>query len=397
MKPLSLTSLALIGAALLTPATHLLAGPRFAGGDVTVQGTVSITESSRVSPNSNAGSDTIYGFTPAISYTRESNRMNLEGSLSFPVRRYDNNDSLDSDSISFNLGGEIPFGAGPKLSGNWGVNYFDGVRESFLTNQNLDSETFSVSAYADYLLQRRLSFRTRASYNDRSNDGVFGSFSSANTTTLFAAGLHARELIRGRIGMYAEYQIQERKTDFITIGDEAVDDTDDGLNFGITGQILPERLFPKLDADLSFGFTSTSVNDRVNSRPDSGNSNRLTLNGKLGYPMNAKTNVALTYNRNLEVTDDDRTVERSQVNLAVDYTPQPKLGFVASIGMSSNDYIYDVDSRNDDVFTATFSTRYSIRSNWSANLSYNYRDSSSNQAISDYDSSQITLSTTVSY
>ncbi|MDQ8179467.1 outer membrane beta-barrel protein [Pelagicoccus sp. SDUM812005] len=396
MKPTKPLSLALLSGALLIPATSLQAGPRFAGGDVTVQGTLSVTDSSRVSPNADAGSDTIFGFTPAIYYTRESNRMNMEANLSLPMRRYDENDYLDSDSLSFGLSGEIPFGAGPKLSGNWGVSFFDGVQESYLTNRTLDSETFSANAYADYVLQRRLSFRARTSYSDRSSSGIDTSFSNANTTTLFAAGLHARELIRGRIGLYAEYQIQDRKTDRGLIN-QAVDDTDDGLNFGITGQILPERLFPKLDADLSFGFTSTSASDRVSSRPGAGRSNRLTLNGSLAYPANAKTNVALTYSRNLSVTDDDQTVEQSQINLSVDYTPRQKLTFITSVGMQSNDFIYDLESRNDDVLTANFSTRYSIRSNWTASLSYNYRDSESNLELSNYDSSQLTLSTTISY
>ncbi len=396
MSPLKPTSLALLCGALLTTVSSLDAGPRFASGDVTLQGTLSVTDSNRVSPNSNAGGDTIIGFTPAISYTRESNRMNMEANLSFPMRRYDKNEYLDSDSLNFGMSGEIPFGTGPRLSGNWGVNYFDGVQSSFLTNRNLDTQTLSLNAYADYVLQRRLSFRTRASYTDRSSDGIDTVFTNANTTTVFAAGLHARELIRGRIGLYAEYQVQKRQTDRGLIN-QAVDDTDGGLNFGITGQILPERLFPKLEADLSFGFNSSSASDRSSVSSSRGRDNRLTLNGKLAYPANAKTNVALTFSRNLSVTDDDRTVESSQVNLLVDYTPRQKLTFAASIGMQSNDFIYDETSRNDDVVTTNLSARYSIRSNWSTSLAYNYRDSQSNQAISDYNSSQLVLSTTFTY
>lgn len=403
MSLLKKSLIPLLSVAALIPLSCLEAGPRFAGGDVTLQGTVSITDSNRVSPNANAGSDTIYQFTPALIYSRESNRMNMSGSLSFPISRYDENDFLDSDAINFNLSGEIPFGAGPRLSGNWGVSYFDGIRASFLTNQNLDSETLTLNASADYKLQGRLSLRARTSYNDRNNTGVGSISNNANTTTVFAAGLHARELIRGRVGLYAEYQIQTRETNR-SLTDPLIDDTDDGLNFGITGQILPERLFPKLETDLSFGFTSTSTSERLGSRPGSGGSNRLTLNGRLAYPANAKTNVALTYSRNLRVSDDDRTVEQSQVRLLVDYTPRQKLSFVASIGTQSNDFIYgqvingiEQEGRNDDVLTASISARYSIRANWSSSLSYNYRDNSSNVGISDYNSSQLTLSSTISY
>lgn len=390
-------------AACLSTATFLEAGPRFAGGDLTFRGTVAATDSSRVSPNANSGSDTILSFTPAIDFLRESNRMNLSASLSFPMRRYDENDALDSDSIDFSMNGEIPFGTSPKLTGDWGINYFDGVRdlfesgnESFLTNRSLDTETIDLSAYADYVLKNRLSFRARARYSDRSSTGVDTVFSNANTTTLFAAGLHARELIRGRIGLYAEYQIQDRKTDRGLIN-QGVDDTDDGLNFGITGQILPERLFPKLEADLSFGYTSTSASDRFNTIRDNGRRDRLTLDGRLAYPANAKTNVTLTYRRNLNVTDDDRTVESSNINFSVDYTQSQKLAFITSVGIRTNDFIFDNNNRKDDILTASFNTRYTIRTNWFANLSIDHRNSDSNEALSDYDSTRVTLSTTFAY
>lgn len=396
MKLPKSVSLVTLSAACLIIASQSGAGPRFAGGDLTFTGTVSATDSSRVSPNATASGDTIFTFVPAISFARESNRMNVNANLSFPMRRYDENDNLDSDTIDFDLNGEIPFGTNPRLTGSWGVSYFDGIRQNFLVNRNLDSEQISFNAYADYVLKNRLSFRARGFYSDRSNSGVESAFSNANTTTLFAAGLHARELIRGRIGVYAEYQIQERQTDrgFINQG---VDATDSGLNFGITGQVLPERLFPKLEADLSFGFTSTSASDRFNSNPNSGRRERLTLDGRLAYPATAKSNVTLTYRRNLNVTDDDRTVESSQINFGYDYTPNPKLRFATELGLRMNDFIFDDQGREDDVLTASFDTRYTIRNNWFASLNLNHRKSDSSEAFSDYDSTSVTLSTTIAY
>ncbi|MDQ8184541.1 outer membrane beta-barrel protein [Pelagicoccus sp. SDUM812002] len=389
-------SLLLFSGACLTTAIVTEAGPRFAGGDLTFLGTASATDSNRVSPNANAGGDTYFTFTPAIQYFRESNRMNLNANLSFPMRRYDETDALDSDSIDFNLNGEIPFGASPKLSGTWGVTFFDGIRQNYFTNNNLNSEHLHLNAYADYIIKNRLSFRTRAMYSDRSSTGVDSAFTNANTTTVFAAGLHARELIRGRIGLYAEYQIRDRETDRGAIN-QNVDASESGLNFGITGQVLPERLFPKLEADLSFGFTSSSAGDRFNSGANSGSRERLTLDGRLAYPASTKTNVTLTYRRNLNVTDDDRTVESSEIDFGADYTPNQKLQFATALGLRSNEFIYDQDGREDDIVTFTFDTRYTIRTNWFANLNFDHRMSDSNEAISDYDTTRVTLSTTIAY
>ncbi len=376
--------------------TSLQAGPIFAGGELTFQGTAQVTDTSRVSPNAESPSDIFYTFTPAVTYERETAAMNLRANLALPFRRYDENTQYDSDDIEFLINGEVPFGAGgPRLSGDWSVAYIDGMRASYLTNQVLNTESLNANAYVDYVLRNKLSLRTRFGYNDRSSSGVEEAYQNANTSTLFAAGIHARELIRGRIGLYAEYLIRSRKTDRGATA-QAVDNTDDGINFGITGQILPENLFPKLEADLAFGLTSTDVGNYSNTTSSQRN-NRLTLDGRLAYPANTKTNVALTYRRNLAVTDDDRTVEQSDLSLMIDYTPNQKLTFVTEFGVQSNDFIFDQEPRNDDVFIASVSANYTIRLNWFATIGYNYRDSSSTVEISDYNSSTFNLSTTLAF
>lgn len=395
MSPLNKFALTLSALTAIALASQSQAGPRFASGDVTFSGTVQISETSRVSPNANSSSDTIYSFTPSIRYNRESARMNLNASLSAPFRRYDSNDSLDSNNIDFSVNGEIPFGANPRLSGSWNAQYFQGVRSSFLTNRNLDSETTSLSLNSNYRLRNKFSIRATASSQERSNSGIDSTFSNDNKTTSYSLGVQGHDLV-GTIGGYVTYRVQKRETILGQIN-QAVDNKDDGLNFGLTGQILPERWFPQLDADLSFSFTSAEVgrNNRQNSNSD--RNNRLVFNGRLGYPLNPKTNVSLSFSRNLDVTDDDRTVESTSINLSATYNPRPKLGLSASLGLRSSDFIFDTTARNDDALTASLSARYSIRQNWFASLSLNSRDSSSNLEISDYSSSVISLSSTIQY
>lgn len=370
------------------------AGVRFAQGELNAQATVQIAETSRVSPRADSTSDLIYTFTPALTYHRESGKLNLNSRLSLPMRRYDTADRLDSNSIDFSLSGNVPYGTGPRLSGTWNVSYFDGVTASFLTNRNLDTQRMNAALLGNYRIGNRLSLRSRLGYNERSNSGVDTSFRNENETTFFTAGVHMRELL-GRIGVYTEYRIQKRKTTFGQINQQ-VDDTDDGINFGITGQVLPERWFPKLEADLSFGFHSVEASNRPG-RINTGRSNRLTLDGSLRYPLNPRTNIGLNFDRNLIVTDDDRTVERTRTTLTAQYTPRQKLSFNGSVGVSSNDFILGETQRNDDVLLLQLGARYSIRPNWSAAINYNMRDSDSNVSISDYSSSVISLSTTISY
>ncbi|EDY80848.1 hypothetical protein VDG1235_465 [Verrucomicrobiia bacterium DG1235] len=389
------TTLALLCGAILSTLSPLSAGPRFANGDVTLQGTLQVTESSRVSPRSDSSSDTIYAFIPTLRYVRESSRINLNADLSLPMRRYESNDSLDSNSVNFNLSGNVPFGTGPRLSGSWQLSYLQGIRASYLTNRNLDSTNFRASLSSNYRLRNKISLRSGATFSDRSSNGVSSTFVNENESTTYYIGLQANQIV-GTIGAYVDYRIYNRKT---TLGqiNQNIDDSDDGINFGVTGQLLPERWFPKLDADLSFGFASTEGRGNNSTGGSSGRNNRLTLEGHLRYPATPKSNVALTFRRSLAVTDDDRTVEQSRVNLSIDYTPRQKLSFATTVGIQSNDFIYDSTARNDDVLTASISARYSIRSNWFTTLSYNFRDSASNVVLSDYNSSQLSLSTTLSY
>ncbi len=388
INPLLLATSLLITA--LCIASTAQAGVRFAQGNVTASATVSLSETSRANPNANSASDTIYAFTPALNYSRESARLNLNANLSAPFRRYDSQGQLDSDSLNFTLNGNIPYGAGPRFSGSWSLSYFDGVQSNFLLNRNLNSENFQAGISSNYRLRNRLGLKTRLSYSDRSSSGIGDGFENSNETFLYSIGLHAREIV-GTIGAYVEYRVQDRQTTrgFMPIG---IDDTDKGLNFGVTGQLLPERLFPKLEADLSFGFTSTNNLDDRGS-----DSNRLNLNGSLRYPANARTNVALHFGRNLRITDDDRTVEQSSISLNVQYTPRQKLALSGNIGFSSNDFLDGDVSRDDDVFTFGANATYSIRQNWKASLAYSNRESSSTRSIADFGSSLITLSTTISY
>lgn len=382
--------------ALITAATSasLEAGPRFAQGEVFFSATAQVTQTDSVSPRADSISDTIYTITPTVYYTRDTANLNLNAVLSFPVNRYEKSDELDSDSTSFSLSGNIPYGSGPRLSGNWSVSYFDGVRTDYFSNRNVSSETFQANILSEYRMVGNLALRASASQNDRASTGIGVVSQNDNKTTAYSLGLHARDFI-GRIGAYVEYRIQKRVTEAGRIG-QGVDDKDSGLNFGVTGQILPERLFPKLETDLSFGFNSSSVSDS-NTVGESGGEKRLTVNGSLRYAANTKTNVALVLNRGLRVTDDDRTIENTSVNLNVQYNPRPKLGLNASIGVQSNDFIFDAESRNDDVTNLILGAVYSIRNNWTASVNYDFRNTSSNEAIADYSSSRVSLSTTIRY
>jgi len=373
----------------------LSAGPIIAGGELNFQASAAVTESSRVVPQVNSPSDFSYTFTPALLYSRDKGDLQVEGQLSVAIRRYVDNAQFDSDTINLQLQGELPFSSGAKITGTWSVNYFDGIEASSLINRNLDLEYLDLDLQSDYAFGRRLSLRTRARYRERSSKGIGDGFQNENLYTILSAGLHARELIRGRVGVYAEYQVSERErtSGFI---DEDTDFQEAGANFGLTGQLLPEQLFPKLEADISFGFTSNTGADSLRSANNE-RRNRLVLNGRLAYPANKKTDVTLVYRRSQDVTDDDQTVERTGADLAIEYRPRPRINIYAAATYYQNDFIFNESDRNDEVLDLSLSAAYLLRKDWNASLGIKQRDSNSNIALSDYDATEVILSTTMTF
>lgn len=382
MKHNQLLAPALLLAALAAP---LHAGVQFAKGEVNLSATAQVSFTDRVAPNADSRSDTIYTFTPTISYKRASDRIDVNAALSAPFVRYGSNSALDSENTDFSLSGNVPYAPASRLSGSWGVNYFEGIQSNLLLNRNQSLESFGANFATNLRLLRNISLKATANYTDRNTDS---SDLFSNKTTSYQLGVQGHNFIRGRIGAYATYQWQFRET-----AGDLVDDKDSGLNFGITGQILPERLFPKLDADLSFGLASS---EDLRSRTG-GRRNHLTLNGRLSYPATPKSNVSLTYRRNLSVSDDDRTVLSSNVNLSLSYAMNQKLGFGASVGHSSNEFLELESNRKSDATTFAINARYSIRRNWSAATFYNFRDNASDISFGDYSSSVFGVSSTIAY
>ena len=384
--PIAILTLA---ASRLLPSLH--AGAHIARGELNLRGTAAIVFTDRVSPNADSSSDTIYTFTPEINYHREDSRLDLNAELSTPFTRYGSNSVYNSDDINFSMSGKIPYNPASRVSGNWDFGYFNGVESNLLLNRNLDTERLGGSITSNVRFLRKLSLRAGASYYDRSTTGVLTSYQNSNRTTSYEVGIQGHELLFSNVGGYVSYRWQKRETTEGSINSN-IDDTDNGINFGVTGQILPERLFPKLDADLSFGIASSKdIKNR------GGRRNHLTLDGSLSYPPTSKTNVTLRYNRNLSVSDDDRTVLASRINLGFQYTPRQRLSFGAQLGQSTNEFLDGETDRTDDRFTAGVNARYLLRPNWSVFTYYNFRDSSSDVAIADYTSSVFGVSTTLSY
>ena len=388
--------LLLVASSALFGASSLSAGLKTRQGELSFQTTVSIADRGNLGARSASPGDTVFTVTPTLLFSRSEGAGQFNASLSTPFVRYDELDYLDSDDLTFSLSGELPYGSGKRLTGSWNVGYSEQVELDFFTRGNLKTDALTGSLGGDFKLNRKLSLRGSYTYQTQDSQTVVapdeeGGSGSERRQDSINFGFHAHDLIGG-MGAYVVYEITNRET---TFGGN-IDDKDEGINFGLNGQLLPRGLFPNLDADVRFGFKKTEQLEGRGASED-----RLTLNGSLSQAWD-KTNLALVFGRDLALTTDDRTVEGSHVGLNFGYRPQSKLGLSAFVRYNIDEFLDGValeggEQRKDTVTSLGASASYSIRSNWNASLSLSSRSSSSNDERSDFSSTDLSLSSTVSF
>lgn len=375
--------------AALAAAPDSRAALRLFGGQAALSATAQVSLIEGLEARQGGQGDTTYTFVPTIDYVRDRSRLKLRGNLSMPVTRYSSVREYDSEDTIFTFSGNLPYASGPRLSGGWNVRFFEGVQSDYFLNTQLKRKTFNVGGNAKYRLMRRMSLRTSASYNDTDSESVFGeSFSNTQTTT-YAVGLERSEVFKD-IAIYADYRTRKRES--AGVQGSSIDDTDQSIVFGVNGQILPERLFPKLEADLSFGIATTDELSEGGERR-----NRFTLDGGLSYPATQKTRLSLNFSRGLSVTADDQTVESSNLEFSVQSSPLRSVSLSARVGYTIHEFLSGETAREDKVISTGVDASYAMRRWWRFNVAYTLRSSDSNQRISDFDQSVISASTTFTY
>jgi|GEM_PF-3785939 len=375
---------------LILQAISTNAGKQVGRGELELQVSAAAYSTDNLNGNALSEGDEFLTFTPTITYTVDTSRINIESSLSLPVKRYSSQSVFDSEDIIFSVTSKAPFLPSSPLYGNVSFSYADTVDIDYLINARIASKTTNVGANGGIKLGQRFDLRGGADYNERLTDGITGlrSFSDYQTKSVYG-GLQINEIL-GSANGYVDYRFQKRET-IGQLRNDGIDDIDEGIRFGLNGQILPERLFPKLEADLSFGFAKSD-----DFRDSSNNDDFLIISGSLEYPATQKTNVAFNVSRNLRVTNLDQNVESFQMSLAINQTPRQNLNFNWSVGYEVNDFGFSqsttIPDRKDTTLFASGAVNLIFTIPWFATAGIDFRDTESNDLFRDYSSTTVFLS-----
>jgi len=363
-----------------------MAQTKIGRGELELQVSAAAFTSDNIAANAESPGDEYFILNPTLLYDIETPRLDSEISLSTPIIRFASETQFDTEDIAFSAKSSLPFLPNSPVYGDVSFSYRDVVEVDQLVNQRFASENTTFGFSGGIKLGQKVDLRGGASYNERLTDVL-----SDYERTSYYGGVQFNEVL-GSANAYIDYRYQLRKT-IGSLRNDNIDDGDEGIRVGINGQILPEHLFPKLEADFSVGVAkSDSFTD------EDGEDEVLIASGSLRYAATQKTDVDFSISRNLTISTLDQNVERFTTNLSVEHNPRQNLSLAWGVGYAESDFGFSPSAalfqRNDETFKANANVSFIFTTPWFVTAGFEFRDTSSTREISDYSSTTFFISTT---
>lgn len=387
---------------------------RFARGEAVLSTTARASYDSRIFGGYDSADDYIFTLDPRVIYRREAGQVKLESNVGMRFNRYYEFDELNSEDLLASLKLQLPPGGSTRSSGLFETSYSENTDVNYDVNRRVREKTFLNRLSADIptglktVLLLGGSFRRekRDEFSDRDTwDGSAGfryqnflggsSFdvryrhleleSTGNDPTdipleqssdIYSATF-TRPLYHDLRGSFTYgYRILDRSQREVLDGS---DPRSAGSLFGInlTGPFLPKAMFPKLDTSLSLGYQKSEtpgLNDR--------NASRFVGAMNINWQARERSRITFNVRRALELSVNNFTVETTGVTVGLTQAVGNFITTSFSTGYEQRDY--GILGRNDDVYIAQASGRYSISRTWSTSATYSLRQSNSSVAIADY-------------
>lgn len=325
---------------------------------------------SNITGSSIGDSDFILSVDPTLVWQREG-RGTLAASLGLNVSRFDEFGEFDSEDLHTDFTFNVPTAEGSPFSGGINFSYAEDTSVDTFVGDRVAQEATLMSLTTRYQTGRRLAWRGDLQYRDRNSTNY-----SDTTDKSIQAGVEVVDIWQN-VGLTLDYRIRDMKSSG-DIGQQR-DYTDDAIFVGLTGQLLPESKFKKLEA-----FASVSVQKVDASETGIGGEDRdvIGYNGSLSWEASPLTNVILTFERDVENTITDQPVKASEISLGVSRLLSRRA--TANFSVISRKGGFLGSSRSDDSIGATLGVDYLIGNNWNAGALLRYDDHESSESLFDY-------------
>lgn len=422
----------------------LLAEPAWAAtewqigrGAATADATGLLTYDSNVEGNKDGEDDFSTSLTPTVRYRRIDSLVTSEASLSATAQRYFENSEFDNETYRANYSLQLPRNESLRT---YGLGFLAGYNESVDIDpdisQRVGSQTFKASITGDVMLARSHLLNAEAGYTHTERDigsthksyNLGGGYSySLNDGTKLGASYRHRvsqtesddpsrpslDQTSDEVDFNASRPLYAEVEAFGSVGyrwldrgdqenrKNLADDNNYTLRFGLQGQFLPKKYFPKTTGTFRIAYedaVTPGLNDNASAR----------LVGLVSVDWQARdaTSVGFTVSRSQDLTVTDDTV----VNNSISLRAVQRIGYFVSataiVGYTQSSYSgfntigaggADESDRTDKRYNASLLIGYQINSNWSAGLNYTYQISNSSRANSDFERHTVTLHATYAF
>ena len=398
-----------------------------AGGKVDLNATLSETYDSNLSARSDAQGAYFTSLSPGASYVRDTSLLKTSAHIGMGIQRYFDHKEFNQETYQAGATLALEQGTLGNYSLSLGVNYSDGASANYDLGQRISSRSYGLTGSATVETSERTGLAFSSSLN-RADTGLYGKQDTFSNSADFHFGPVMRDA-----QLFVTYSNSITKSSGKNELNVALDQSSNSLSVGIgkklteklfgrvnagyswnsisnaeasysggntsgavvsaslTGPFLPEKLFPKTTSSFSISY-SDSVSRGLY---DSGGKQ---LSGSLSLGWQARENTHLSFNtsRSRRLALNDRTVDTSDIGVAVSERLMNGLMLNASAGYNWSTYVSKINANTEGFnYSASASYSFGAKQNWSALLSYRYTSNSS--AIAFRNLSHYTAVASISY
>lgn len=368
-----------------------------------------ISYDSRIRGGRSDEGDTIYTFSPGLTFNRDAGYITLASRAGLRFNRYAHADGYDSDDFYSGLDFSIPTEAGLGFQGGTAFNYDERTDLDVDAGERLRTKTARISLNGQTAVTRKAWFLFDGGWSDTRQSMFvnrtqwFGSAGIRYDNFLYGTSLTTRyrrvetdseDVATGATSL-DEYSdsytvdlsrpIFESITGTVGVGYREVsrtmdDEPDTGrwnYNASIQGPFLPPRMFPKLESRFTIAYQD-------NEAPGLGDQGGREVTGSLqvAWQARVRTRWNISVDRGFELTARDYTVLRTQYQFGVDQQIGEFITSNASLSWETSEY--EGLSRDDATFRAKAGLNYSISRYWSTGVTYRYEDNESDESLLDF-------------
>ncbi|MGF1484564.1 MAG: outer membrane beta-barrel protein [Opitutales bacterium] len=351
---------------------------RILGGDFFVDARGGVEYDTNVTSSADGEEDFAIIFGPGFEYIRPDTRTQLRVAGTLEFLEFTQDEADDTVDWEVEASALLPIEGSP-LTGSLEFSIGRTTESNSQVNTRIESLDIILQGNLTYQLRPKIALSSTATF-DYENPEIF----SQNTELSLRNQIEVVEII-GQLGGFAGVEFERQSTEGAG-GAAELTNNNIAVLFGINGQLVPEGLFSKLDANLGFGFRT------VNNTGGNGNDETIfVIDGSLIWQAREKTQVGVQGVRDIDLAPNDTGVINTNFNLFVVQEIGNRTLARAEIGYEEDDFVGS--GRTDDGYYIELGAEFQANDSWSISAAWAFEDRESDAAIANFDRHLLTAST----